>query len=311
MKLRFIDSFCEIGKSRLLRKVLQLQAVFLVVACALGVVASRRLEFFPIALLLLVLLIWILARKTKKLSKLVVASPLSQSVEGPSPGSADRPVGNVHSFLEDIKARGFIPRGILDVGANRGDWTKMALEVFPSAQSVLVEPQDEMVPYLQSLCAADPRCQFFKCGAGKAEGELVLTLWEDTYGSSYAVPRDEKLIKAGKQRITPIRTVDGILRELGPSFFPDLVKVDVQGFELEVLSGGECLFEAAEVVILETTLMTGGNPAWPLASEIIEFMCAKGYAIYDITSFLRRPSDGALWQADFVFAKAKGRLRQI
>jgi FkbM family methyltransferase len=214
-------------------------------------------------------------------------------------------------FLEDIRARGFVPRGILDVGANRGDWTKMALEVFPEARSVLVEPQDEMESCLRSLCATDPRCQFFKCGAGKAEGQLVLTLWEDTYGSSYTVPKDEKLMKDGKQRITPIRTIDGILREVGPTFFPDLVKVDVQGFELEVLEGGASLIDAAEVVILETTLMTGDNPAWPLASEIIEFMCAKGYAIYDITSFLRRPSDGALWQADFVFAKAKGRLRQI
>jgi hypothetical protein len=103
-----------------LKKALQLQAIFLVVACALRVVASRRLEFFPIALLLLVLLIWILVRKTKKLSKLVVASPLPQSEEGPSPGSADRPVGNVRLFLEDIRAWGFVPSGILDVGNIHG-----------------------------------------------------------------------------------------------------------------------------------------------------------------------------------------------
>jgi FkbM family methyltransferase len=312
-----------------------LQAAFLVVACALGVVVSRRLEFFPIALLLLVLLIWILARKTKKLSKLVVASPsphsaegpspgsagrlvgdvqaspLPHSVEGPSPGSAGRLVGDVHSFLEDIKARGFVPRGILDVGANRGDWTKMALEVFPSAQSILVEPQEEMAPYLQSLCVADPRCQFFKCGAGKAEGELVLTLWEDTYGSSYTVPKDEKLMKDGKQRITPIRTIDGILREVGSTFFPDLVKVDVQGFELEVLSGGESLFGLTEVFILETTLLVvKDDPVWPSTRRVIEYMGKKGYEIYDLTSFLRKPSDGALGQLDFAFVKAEGKFRQ-
>jgi len=297
-----------------LKKLLNLQIFFLFGAGLLGALAAKWPWFSPVSALFLVLLIGILVRKFNKISKTSLSqqlfTPRVEPMTPQPPGSAGRPVGEVRSFLEDIRARGFVPRGILDIGANRGDWTKMALEVYPAAQSVLVEPQDEMEPYLQSLCATDPRCRYFKCGAGREEGELVLTLWKDTYGSSYTVPKDEKLIKEGKQRITPIRTVDGILREVGPTFFPDLVKVDVQGFELEVLKGGSSLIDAAEVMILETTRLTGDNPAWPLASEIIEFMCAKEYAIYDITSFLRRPSDGALWQADFAFAKAKGKLRR-
>jgi FkbM family methyltransferase len=225
------------------------------------------------------------------------------------PGSAIRPIGDVKSFLEDIKARGFFPRGLLDTGANRGDWSKMALEVFPEARSVLIEPQDEMEPFLTSLCESDARCRFFKCGAGREEGELVLTLWEDTYGSSYTVAKDAKLLNEGKQRITPIRTLDAILTELGPSYVPDLVKVDVQGFELEVLRGGESLFSKTEVFILETTLLVGNHPVWPSTREVIEFMGAKGYEIYDITSYLRKPSDGSLGQIDFAFVKVEGRFR--
>jgi hypothetical protein len=37
------------------------------------------------------------------------------------PATTGRPIGRVRSFLEDVRARGFRPRGLVDIGANRGD----------------------------------------------------------------------------------------------------------------------------------------------------------------------------------------------
>lgn len=59
-------------------------------------------------------------------------------------GSDKRPIGNLKAFLEDIRSRGFSPNLVLDVGANRGDWTLMAKEVFQKASFLLIEPQAEM-----------------------------------------------------------------------------------------------------------------------------------------------------------------------
>lgn len=232
-----------------------------------------------------------------------------QATPTAGPGTAGRPIGDVESFLQDLKARGFSPRGILDVGANRGDWSQRALWVFPSAKTVMIEPQDEVEHFLKKLSDSDPRFRYFKCGAGREAGELVQTLWEDTYGSSFAVEKNEELVKSGKQRLTKIRTIDDILRELGDSFHPDLVKIDIQGFEIEALMGGSALFERAEVIILETTLLSR-HATWPSTRQVIEFMGGKGYEIYDITSYLRKPSDGALGQVDFAFVKDHGRFRQ-
>ena len=47
----------------------------------------------------------------------------------------------------------------------------------------------------------------------------------------------------------------------------------------------------------------------PLIREVISFMGDRGYEIYDITEFLRRPLDGALGQIDLAFAKNNGVLR--
>jgi hypothetical protein len=63
---------------------------------------------------------------------------------------------SICAFLEDIKARGFLPRGIVDVGANRGDWTRMALSVFPGTPVLTIEPQHQMAACLSALLTEMP-----------------------------------------------------------------------------------------------------------------------------------------------------------
>ena len=138
------------------------------------------------------------------------------------PGSANRPIGKVRMFLEDIRARGFRPRGIIDVGANRGHWTRLALTVFPDVHVLMIEPQQEMQHILKELCAENPKLELIHAGAGEQNGQLLQTIWEDLAGSSFLPkPSDEKQ-REGIQRMTPIITIDTVLSERC-TFFPDLV----------------------------------------------------------------------------------------
>jgi len=225
-----------------------------------------------------------------------------------SPGSAERPIGKIKSFLEDVRSRGFTPSGILDVGANRGDWTRMALSIYPQAEVVMIEPLDEMDEPLLTLCREQPLCRHVKAGAARTEGELIQTIMGfDLAGSSFLpAPKDDQ-VRTGRQRRTRMLTIDSILSQ-HPDFHPDLVKLDIQGFELEALSGGTKLFGATKLFIIETSLFSFFD-GQPMTREVISFMADRRYEIYDITEFIRRPYDGALGQVDIAFVKADGFLR--
>ncbi len=234
----------------------------------------------------------------------------TNTLQGGNPGSATRPIGAWDLFLEDIRARGFKPRGIIDVGANRGNWTRMALAVFPRTPVLMIEPQDEMEASLAELTMTVPDCHFIKAGAGREPGELVQTIWEDSEGSSFLPPVNADLLRTDKQRRTRIVTLDHLLAGTFSQFVPDLVKLDIQGFELEALSGGESLFGRTEVFILETSLFSF-LPGCSLAREAIPFMFARGYELYDIPGFCRRACDGALGSVDLAFVKSNGSFRKV
>lgn len=53
----------------------------------------------------------------------------------------------------------------------------------------------------------------------------------------------------------------------------------------------------------------GGQAGQPLAREVITYLGERGYELYDVPGFPRRPSDGALGQMDLAFAREKGILR--
>lgn len=123
------------------------------------------------------------------------------------PAATDRPIGDLKPVLEDIAARGFRPRHILDVGANHGWWSEIAKPIFPEAQFTLIEPQESMQPYLDAFCAETPGARWIKAGAGSAIGEANFKILLDTESSSFLAPAEGTNLSEVQQRMVPIVTL--------------------------------------------------------------------------------------------------------
>lgn len=222
----------------------------------------------------------------------------------------NRPVGSMDTFLEDLKIRGLECKSILDVGANSSSWSRLAKKVFHNANFYLIEPQIEMEDKLIAFTNEVSNSAYFLNGAGAKKEILTLTIWDDLAGSSLLPKEDEKLLINGKQRKIEIVKIDDLI-ESNKIRLPELIKLDIQGFELEALKGASKTFGYTEVYIVEVSLFSfSDGPGMPIISDVINFMLGYDYVVYDFAGFLRRPLDGALGQCDICFVKKDGFLRK-
>ena len=211
----------------------------------------------------------------------------------------------MRSFLVYLQRRGLQASDALDVGANRGDWARLAVSAYPDIRVAMIEPQAEMSPYLSAFCRSHPGSTWVPAAAGATVTEKELILWPDLAGSSFLQPIEGEPDRRHR-RTVPIVTVDQLV-QTGAVRIPQIAKLDVQGFELEVLRGAKTLLGTTEVFVIETSLV---RPlvGQPLIDEVIAFMRSNGYRVFDMAGFLRRPSDGALGQIDVCFALEGGLL---
>jgi FkbM family methyltransferase len=221
--------------------------------------------------------------------------------------SSQVPKGAVAPFLRHLGMRGFYPRNVVDVGANRGRWSEKAMTVFPQARYVLLEPQIEMKSHLDRFCARYPgRVRWIHAGAGAANGSLPFTLTGST-SSTFTYSPEQAQDLGLTQRVVPVLTLDHVCAEYVGDI-PELVKIDAEGFEFEILKGASSLLGKVEVFLLELPFMQP-RPGALLFRDAIVQMAAYGYDVYDFTTFQQRPYDAAIGQAEVVFARSDGLLR--
>jgi FkbM family methyltransferase len=206
--------------------------------------------------------------------------------------------------LEAMAKRGFDPGLIFDVGAYNGEFAREALRVWPAAQIVCFEPQDHVGDSIEGMRRAGARVELHRCllGASARDG-VTLNLCETA--SSVL----EEWHTKHEQRTYPQRTIDGVVDDVYNRRAPDLLKLDVQGYELEVLKGAVGSLPRVQAILAEVNLVDIYRGA-PLLHEMVAWLAAHGFLAYEICGLTRRPLDNALWQIDVVFVRADGPLRQ-
>ena len=203
----------------------------------------------------------------------------------------------VEFCLRKLKEKGFSPEAILDCGAYTGSWTKMAKKVFPNANILMIEPQANKEPLLVQVCNEfSGTVNYVKCLLGSDQKQGV-AFFEMESGSSVLEeatnhPRNIVALK--------MTTLDSVLREKKVEECTFL-KLDVQGYELEVLKGAKEALKNAEVILLEVSFIRCNRSA-PLFHEVVAFMKDRGFLVYDICP-LPRWRDNTLIQADVIFVK--------
>jgi len=212
-------------------------------------------------------------------------------------------VPDIFFSIERLKEAGFAPTEIVDVGAYEGEWTKRCSCIYPEARFLMIEAMQAKSPVLQTLCAAEKKMRFEIGVLGAESGKEVFFSEIETASSVL----EEVVTRHDRTRRKTV-ALDEIIEKNNIDKV-DFLKLDVQGYELEVLKGFRRHIENTEVILSEVSLLDI-HKGVPLVRDVLNFMYEFSFVAFDICSVnIRRPLDGALWQTDLLFVKENSRFR--
>jgi len=199
---------------------------------------------------------------------------------------------------------------VIDVGADRGQFSLVARRHHRSSRIVAFEPRDEAAALYREVLAATGaapgQVQLIECALGAEQGTGELSVLPDGDSSSLLNPLGQLSETYGiDHQPTQVRTVevstlderlDGVDLSGGV-----LLKVDVQGAELDVLRGGQATLAQVDHLYLEVSF-SELYEGQPLADEVIAFAHQAGFALARIGSV--SPSANHIVQADLLFQRA-------
>ena len=196
----------------------------------------------------------------------------------------------------------------VDVGANVGQFSLLIRNEHPKANIIAFEPLAGPAKTYQKLFADDPQVEFHQVAIGPTS-ETVDMHVSQSIDSSSLLPisnlQEEQFPgtkEAGHERVTVGPMTDFI----SPDHIrkPALLKIDVQGFELEVLKSAETLLRNFKWVYVEASFLTLYE-GQALADEVIAHLQARNFRLKGLYS----PSydkHGQAVQADFLFENSSG-----
>ena len=202
--------------------------------------------------------------------------------------------------LRQLRRFGFCPKHILDVGAFEGGWATMCLQMFPASHITCIEPQEASQRTLRDFEGNHPNVKVVQTLLGRHVRERVP--FEDRGTGSCVFCG-----VCGEGSAKPMTTIDALISK-DVCCPPEFLKLDVQGYEIEVLEGWTRGFEQCEVIQIEMSLLPL-VPGAPLLHEVVAYLHRRGFVIYDIEELICSPSDGAVWQIDVLCCRENSPLR--
>lgn len=210
-------------------------------------------------------------------------------------------------YLTSLELLGLLrkapPAVIYDIGAHIGTWTCLAKSLYPRARVEAFEPLSIHFERFREWTAPWPDVRLHACALGAYEGSATMHVMDITDASSLLPVTAEGLREFGVRpkadQPVPVHALDGLVSREGLQP-PNLIKLDVQGYELEVLRGAAQCMRSAQAVLCEVSVVAyySGQPLFP---EVLAFLREHGFRLHAFAN--GTPLGEPLAQVDALFTK--------
>ena len=192
--------------------------------------------------------------------------------------------------LRFYKNKGVDFNNVLDIGACNGSWSLLVKSIFPEANILMVEANNDKEQILKKIgnckiallsSEADKEVNYYKSVSGDASGNSI-----------YLENTNYKFI--------PERRITTTLKLIVPKDVDyDLIKMDVQGSELDIIKGGLDIIQKSKFLLLELQIFEYNKDA-PMLLEVLIFLKKINFDLVDVFDLLYS-STGSLVQIDGFF----------
>jgi FkbM family methyltransferase len=197
---------------------------------------------------------------------------------------------------------------IFDVGANIGQFASqmighgyagriVSFEALTAAHKILLQESQKSTNWLVHE----------RCALGAKSAKMNINI-AGNLASSSILPMGQAHIDAapytkyvGQEEVS-IVPLDSVAQAYFKSNENTMLKIDTQGFELEVLLGSQALLSRVKSIVLELSLVElyGKQPLW---TELIDWLDERGFKIFAISQSFVDPSDFKTLSVDGVFVR--------
>jgi FkbM family methyltransferase len=227
-----------------------------------------------------------------------MAASQSRLLPGVSFAQAERRARLLSTYAVDL---------VVDVGANSGQYAASLRAAGYRGRIVSFEPLSE--PYCQ-LATASGKDASWECrhlALGQRRGIARLNVSEDTRNSSLFAVGERHLRAVPDSRTVGAEMVsmdrlDAIWLEVAHGARRPYLKIDTQGYELEVLRGTTDALRAFSLVEVELSLLAVYD-AGPLFGDVVRFLTQRGFTPIAFEGVLDDPETGEMLQTDAIFRR--------
>lgn len=199
-------------------------------------------------------------------------------------------------------------RTVIDVGANTGQFVEEIRETLPECFVYSFEPLKDCFDALVKARSGDTKFKAFNCALGESDGETVI------HRSSYAPSSSLRVMANAHKQLYPhtvgstdvkikVRKLDG-MKEIDPLTMDKeiLVKLDVQGYEDKVISGGKEFLKQVRAMIVEVSFIHLYENQ-PLFADIYGTLTSQGFKYAGAIHQKRDKKNGRVVAEDAIFVR--------
>lgn len=187
---------------------------------------------------------------------------------------------------------------VIDVGANQGQYARRMRTLGYRGQILSFEPGAEAFALLRRNSSSDPSWVIYRTALGRTRGKATLHVSRNSVSSSLLAVAPDHVVAAPESIIDRIEDVEiSLLDDVAKNAQAPLwLKIDTQGYELEVLAGGSETIGRTDVLQLELSLRSLYVDQSDYRS-LLDFVHVAGFTIVDVIPGFRSAS-GDLLQCD-------------